>query len=67
MVYRRHDVEFELAVRRRLEDARVDFDLFGAGAVEGFQEAEDTGFFASARGPVEEEVREVAAVCLSKD
>ena len=36
MVHGRHDVEFELAVRRGLEDARVDLDLLRAGAEECF-------------------------------
>lgn len=64
MVDGRDDVEFELAIRGRLENARVNFDLFGAGAEEGFQEAEDPGFFASTGGSIEEKVGEVAAFCL---
>lgn len=47
------DVEFEFAVRGRLEDSRVDFDLLDAGAVEGAEGGDDTGFLAGARGAVD--------------
>lgn len=64
MVDRGHDVEFELAVAGRLEDARVDLDFLDAGAVELFEGCDDAGFLAGARGAVDEEVWEVAALCL---
>ena len=43
-----YDVEFQLAVRGRLEDPGVDFDLFDAGAVQGAEGGDDAGFFAGA-------------------
>jgi hypothetical protein len=58
------NVEFELAVRRGLEDARVDFDLFDARAVELFERGDDAGLLAGAGGSVDEEVGEVAALGL---
>lgn len=48
VVDRGDNVEFELAVGGRLEDACVDFDLFYAGAVEFFQCGYDAGFLAGA-------------------
>jgi hypothetical protein len=58
------NVELELAVRRGLEDARVDFDLFDAWAVELFERGDDAGLLAGTRGAVDEEVGEVAALGL---
>lgn len=58
------NVEFELAVRRGLEDARVDFDLFDAGAVELFEGGDDACFLACSRGAVDEQVGKVTALCL---
>ena len=58
------DVEFELAVRRRLEDAGVDFDLLDAGAVEGAEGGDDAGLLAGAGRAVHEEVREVGGLGL---
>lgn len=66
MVYGGYDVEFELAVRGGLEDARVDLDLFDTGAVELFEGSDNAGLFASARGAIDEEMWEVAALCLRK-
>lgn len=59
------DVEFEFAVAAGLENAGVNFDLFDAGAVELPEGGEDAGFLAGAGGTVDEEVREVAALCLT--
>jgi len=64
MVNRCYDIEFEFAVRGRLEDAGVDFDLFDTGAVEFFEGGDDAGFLASTGGPVDEEMGEIAALCL---
>lgn len=65
MIERRDDVELELARRRReLKDAGIDLDFFDRGPVEFFERADDAGFFAGARGSVEEEVGEVAGLCL---
>ena len=64
MVDRGHDVEFEFSVRGRLEDARVDFDLLYTGSVEFFQCCYNSCFLACARGPVDEEMGEVAALSL---
>jgi hypothetical protein len=47
-----------------LEDAGVDLDFLDAGTVEFFEGGYDTSLFASAGGPVDEEVREVARLCL---
>lgn len=52
MIDRCDDVEFELAVRGGLEDARVDLDLFDAGAVQFAQGGDDAGLFAGAGGSV---------------
>lgn len=64
VIDRSDDVELELAVGRGLEDAGVDFDLVGAGAVEFAKKGDDTRFLACSRGSIDEEVREVAAVSL---
>lgn len=61
------DVELELAVGGRLEDAAVDLDLLHAGPVEFLERGHDAGFLAGARGPVDEEVGEVAALCLCEE
>ena len=58
------DVELEFAIRGRLEDAGVDLDLFHAGAVERAQGGDYAGLFASTRGAVDEEVREVGGLSL---
>lgn len=58
------DVEFKFAVGGRLEDARVDFDLLDAGAVEGAEGGDHAGFFAGAGGAVDEEVGEVGGLGL---
>ena len=58
------DVEFEFAAGGGLEDAGVDFDLFGAGAVEGAKGGEDAGLLAGAGRTVEEKVWEVGRGCL---
>lgn len=64
MVDGRDDVEFELAIRGCLEDASVDFNFFDARAVEFFESRDDAGFFASTGRAVDEEVWEVAGLCL---
>lgn len=64
MVHGGDDVEFEFAVRGGEKDARVDFDLFDAGTIEGFEGRDDAGFFAGAGGAVNEEVGEIARLCL---
>ena len=58
------DVEFEFAVRGRLEDARVNFDLFDAGAVEGAEGGDYASLFAGAGGAIDEKVREVGGLGL---
>ena len=50
-----------------MEDARIDFYLLDTGTVEFFQGCDDAGFFAGARGPIDEEVGEVAGLCLCRD
>jgi len=47
-----------------LEDSGVDFYFIDAGAEEFFEGRDDTGFFAGARGAVDEEVWKVAALGL---
>jgi hypothetical protein len=47
-----------------LEDAGIDFDFFDTGTVEFFEGGYDAGLFASAGGPVDQEVWEVARLCL---
>jgi hypothetical protein len=64
VVYRGDNVELELAVRRGLEDASVDLDLLDTWAIELFQGCDDAGFLAGAGGTVDEEVGEVATLCL---
>ena len=54
------DIELELAgAGGGLEDAGVDLDAFGTGAVEGAERGEDPSLFAGAGGAVEEEMGEV--------
>lgn len=64
VVHRGDDVELELAVAAGLEDAGVDLDFLDACAVEFFEGCYDACLFAGARGAVEEEVGEVAALGL---
>lgn len=59
-----NDVKFQFAVRRRLEDARVDFDLFDTRTVELFEGCDNPRLLASAGGTINEEMREVAALRL---
>jgi hypothetical protein len=40
------NIEFEFPVRRSLEDACVDFDLFDSGAIEFFERRDDARFLA---------------------
>jgi hypothetical protein len=47
-----------------LEDAGVDFYFLDAGTVEFFEGGYYAGFFAGARGTVDEEVGEVAGLGL---
>jgi hypothetical protein len=47
-----------------LKDAGIDFDFLDAGTVEFFEGCYDAGFLTSAGGSVDEEVREVARLCL---
>jgi len=60
----RDNVELELAVVAGLEDARVDLYFFNTGPEELFERSDDTGFLAGARGPVNENVGEVATLRL---
>ena len=53
MVDRGDNVEFEFAVGGCLEDSRVDFDLFHAGAVELFESCDDSCFLSCAGGTVD--------------
>ncbi len=64
MVDRGDDVEFELAVGAGEEDAGVDFYLFCAGSVEGFEDGYHAGLFARPGGAVYQKMREVAGVGL---
>lgn len=64
MVYRSDNIEFEFAVRRCLEDPRIDLDAFDTGAIEGSECGDYTSLFASARGSVDEKVWEVGTLCL---
>lgn len=47
MVYGCYDVELELAVRGRLEDARIDLDLLDTGTIEFFKGCDNASLFAS--------------------
>lgn len=49
----RDDIEFDLAIRGGLEDARVDLDLFDTGAVELLQGGDNAGLFSGARRAVD--------------
>jgi hypothetical protein len=64
VVYGSDDVEFELAVRRGLEDACVDLDFFDTRAVEFFQRSDDARLLSCTGGSVHEEMWKVAALCL---
>lgn len=64
VVHRGDNVELELAVAARLEDARVNLDLLHAGPVELLQGGHDSRLFSGARGSVYEEMGKVAALCL---
>lgn len=59
-----YNIEIELAIRRGLEDASVNFDLFDTGAVEFFQCRYDSGFLARSGGAVDKKVWKVAALRL---
>jgi hypothetical protein len=59
-----YDVELELAIRRSLEDARIDLDLFDAGPIELFESRDDAGLLACTGGAIDKEMWEVAALCL---
>lgn len=64
MIYGCDDVEFEFAVAGRLEDARVDLDLFHAGPVQFFQCRDYAGLLPGAGGTVDQEMREVSTLSL---
>lgn len=59
MVYGGDNVELQLAVRSRLEDTRIDLDLFDSRAVELFERRNDAGLLSGARRAVDEQVGEV--------
>ena len=64
VVYGGDDVELEFAVRRGLEDARVDLDLLDTGTVHLLERCDDARLFACARRAVYEEMWKVTALCL---
>lgn len=64
MVYGCDNVEFELAVCGRLENTSVDLDLFDTRTVQLLESRNNAGLLACARRSVNEEVREVTALCL---
>jgi hypothetical protein len=64
VVHGSDNIEFELAVGAGLEDSRVDFDFLDAGPVELLEGCDNAGFLTGARGAVDEEVWEVAGLCL---
>ena len=64
VVNRSDDVEFEFAVGGGEEDAGVDFYLLDAGAVEGFQRADDACLLSGAGWAIDEEMGKVAGLCL---
>ena len=64
VVYGCDDVEFELAVRGRLEDAGVDLDLLDTRAVEFFERCNDTRLLACPRRSIDQKMGEVTALCL---
>jgi hypothetical protein len=64
VVYGSDDVEFEFAVRRGLEDARVDFDLLDTRTVELFQRGDYARFLPRAGRAIDEKMWEVTTLCL---
>jgi hypothetical protein len=64
VVYRSDDVEFEFAVCRGLEDARVDLDLLDTGAIQLLECCDDARLLACAGRTVYKEMWKVTALCL---
>jgi hypothetical protein len=64
VVYGSDDVEFEFAVRRGLEYARVDLDLLDTWTVELFQRGDDARFLPGTGRTIDEKMWEVTALCL---
>lgn len=60
------DVELELAVGRGLKYTSIDFDFLDTWAKELLQRSNNTGFLASAGGAIDEKVREVATLRLTR-
>lgn len=59
-----YNIEFEFAIGRRLKDACVNLNLFDTGTVQFFEGCDDSRFLAGAGRSVDEEMGEVAALCL---
>lgn len=64
MVYGCDDIEFELAVRRRLKDAGVNLDFLDTRSIEFFERCDDASLLACAGGSVYKEMGEITALCL---
>jgi hypothetical protein len=64
VVHGGYDIKLELAICSGLEDTRVDFDLFDTGTVEFFEGCDDASLLTGARGTVDEEMWEIAALGL---
>lgn len=66
MVNRCDNVEFKLAIGSCLEYTGIDLDFFYARPEELFQGCDDACFLAGAGRTVNEEVGEVATLCLDR-
>ena len=58
------NIEFELSIRRCLEDPGINLDLFYARTVELSESRYDTSLLTGARGSVYEQMRKVSALRL---
>ena len=65
MVYTRHDIELQLAVRSRLKNTGIYLDLLHSRAIELLQSSNYACFLACTRGAIYEEVGEIAALRLT--
>lgn len=64
MIYRGNNVEFEFAVRGRLEDTRVNLDFLDTGPIEFFERRNNARLLACSGRAVYEEMWEVTALRL---
>lgn len=60
------DVELEFAVAACLEDSSVDLDLLHSRSIELFQRCYDSSFLSGARGTINEEMRKITTLSLSR-